>query len=516
MTVLTYLRIGFYLKNEPIYIGGQIGIGKSTFINKYFRDNSFIPDIILHFDTNGNNLSSGDFLQILLTEIINYAILNNYDISSFITPEAFTNGKINRWEEYVKIFNTDHIDLSIFNFKESVIANLIKNRKYISEVLCKIVLYYEKILERPLIFFASGIDKFENNSAALLMLQDSIEFLANFKTIFEVNAIHFFSDFIPESSLRIFLLPFRADRIIELLDKRMGVYSNRISDVITEIGENSGGNPRQAIRLLTNYLNFKSLGVESKNAVKLSKETTQNDFFLFAKRPSDVLLKYVKKNKSLSTTTFKLPGDNETALRALYSNWIFINNNSIEESKWSVEVNPLVTQLIDTKGVKEYDQIILDNYLVNNQISPSGSNIPIKDENANNNNYYYASFRNEIEKEKDYSFYISKTLDLISYSLLSKDREERIIIAYKDKSIIKPIRYYLFAKANTFEYQSFSHYDLEKNNLPLSMQILDIMNKGNADIYSFDFNAINKETNGRNRCKTRYVSKKTNDLVDSF
>ena len=71
--------------------------------------------------------------------------------------------------------------------------------------------------------------------------------------------------------------------------------------------------------------------------------------------------------------------------------------------------------------------------------------------------------------------------------MLSKDRTDRIIIAYRNKEIVEAVRYYIFAKANTFEYQSFFHVEIRSNEFSPLGQILDTINSNKDDIYSFDF-----------------------------
>ncbi|MEK8019220.1 MAG: hypothetical protein VSS75_020305, partial [Candidatus Parabeggiatoa sp.] len=72
-----WLKTGEY----PLLLGGQIGCGKSSLMMKAFKETDIAPDITLHFDQAGLNLSTGDFLRIVLTGFCEYALKHQVDLS---------------------------------------------------------------------------------------------------------------------------------------------------------------------------------------------------------------------------------------------------------------------------------------------------------------------------------------------------------------------------------------------------------------------------------------------------
>src|ERR1035437_8524233 len=68
-------------QNTPLLIGGQIGSGKSTFINKAFSDSHVNPDIVFHFDQDSINIFENNPLLVIIKEIIKKAISENIDRS---------------------------------------------------------------------------------------------------------------------------------------------------------------------------------------------------------------------------------------------------------------------------------------------------------------------------------------------------------------------------------------------------------------------------------------------------
>ena len=113
----------------------------------------------------------------------------------------------------------------------------------------------KNIFGRPLFIFASGLDKFDTTSAAFVAAHDTINVLKSFKTLFEVNAVHLFtSTSSPFYGIEPLLIPTAEHtHIVSMLEKRLGVYGKKYQKENDLLAEWSGGNPRQAIRLLTHF-----------------------------------------------------------------------------------------------------------------------------------------------------------------------------------------------------------------------------------------------------------------------
>ncbi|MGR3177102.1 MAG: hypothetical protein ACUZ8E_03485, partial [Candidatus Anammoxibacter sp.] len=241
----------------PLLFGGQIGSGKSTLITKVFSEKSLKPDITLKFDKEGLNLDEGDFLSIVLSGFIKKALELKLDLSFSVLPSELFNLNADDWLGILNILCPEEFSMKSFKAKIAARKKITKEAKYIMETISKIGETLKENVKSPLFIFASGIDKYDTRSAAFWSLKSSIEILSNYKTMFEVNAVHLFlpdntSPFLSNSE-KVFIPTASDNDIIEILQKRMGIYAEPIKTELELITKWSGGNPRQAIRLLTHY-----------------------------------------------------------------------------------------------------------------------------------------------------------------------------------------------------------------------------------------------------------------------
>ncbi|MHB8339082.1 MAG: hypothetical protein ACYDEE_16825 [Ignavibacteriaceae bacterium] len=484
-----------WIKNQitPLLIGGQIGSGKSTFINKAFNDLQVYPDFVFHFDQDVDNIFDDNPLLVILKEIVSKAISAKIDLSFSNAPSELTKGTIGTWEELINLISAKDYSLDAYYRKKEVAIEFQTHHDFILPILKEIMDLYENKINRKSILFASGIDKYLSTNLGTFFLHNISDFLSTFKTLFEVNAVHIFDNkWALKSCQKIFLTTLNKEQIHDLFKKRMGVYISSITNVVDGLTSLSGGNPRQALRLLTNYVNSKTFGKTDSMLLFETVRKTSQDYFSFATRPSADLMKHIYKEKSLSATTFSLAFDKDTAQRALYENWIFVNGR-LKGDQWAVQINPLISYLfLDSYEIKDYETQLLSLYANNQQISDYGLTIV---DNSDLDTSKEVKTNSLVQMKEllgnavldNYVFNSAELLEMISTALLSKDRPDRIIISYRDKDIINPLRYYIFAKANTYDYQSFVHVELTRNNISPLGQILDTINKNHVNIFSFDF-----------------------------
>ena len=470
--------------NKPVLIGGQIGSGKSTFINKAFKDCNIRPDISFHFDTEGENLSEGDFLRILLVGIANYAIGKKIDLSFSNLPQELTNNQVKKWETLVEKLSVLELSLISFEFRKNLAQKLVENIEYVTTSINKIIETIEVNIDRQLFLFASGIDKYEPLTASFFSIHSSLNILSQRKTIFEVNAVHLFDNkWILKNAHKLFLGSFGNESIHEILRKRTGVYVNSTGDILNNITELSGGNPRQALRLLTNYDFFKNKKNDTDISLRLSIKKTIQDFFSFANEPSKELINYVARENSLSATLLTLPADKDTAQRALYGNWIFLINEK-EGNTWTAVVNPIVTLFFkDEINPEQYEQFLLGKYAENKQISPSGITFQ-----RTSDDEWLNKVKHELTQgaAENYKLNLTDTLDLLSISFFSSDRNDRIIIAYRNKVIMEAVKAYVFSKIISLDDLSIINYKLN-NTENLAFQLTKVLTRNKVGIYSFTF-----------------------------
>jgi hypothetical protein len=89
--------------------------------------------------------------------------------------------------------------------------------------------------------------------------------------------------------------------------------------------------------------------------------------------------------------------------------------------------------------------------------------------------------------EEPLSLKLTEILDVINAALLSNDRRDRIIVGFKDKEILNATRAYLFAKANSYEYQRFEHRLLLGGKDKEPINIIEEILALDTDILSLEF-----------------------------
>ena len=495
----TVFKIADWIRDNttdtPLLFGGQIGAGKTTLLTKIFSDTNLKPDIILKFDKDGLNLEEGDFLGIVLAGFIKRAMNQKIDLSFSKLPAEIFGLSDKDWPGIFNILCPGIFSLKAFENKISARKKISGHTGYIIENINKIGEKLQKKTDTPLFICASGLDKYNPKKHAFkLSLHSSVNILSKYKTLYEVNAVHLFMG--DNTSLfsfdcpKIFIQTMDDKKTLELLEKRMGVYAEPIRQELEIIAQWAGGNPRQAIRLLTHYQSAKKNNKSDKtgwlaNAIK----RTTNDLFAFANRPSADLIKIISKDKSIQSSLFYLAGDKETALESLYGNWIFITGDS-DNGSWPAIVNPLVKPFFrhDKTLLQEPEQKLLLNYARTNDMSPYGIgfNMLYEDNSEKSADELLQEFFS-IGIEEPLSLNIVEVLEIISAALLSRDRKDRIIIAYQNADILNAARAYLFAKANSYEYQRVEHVVIQggENKKPINKleQVLNL----DIDIISLDF-----------------------------
>ena len=482
------------IETPLLLLGGQIGSGKSTLITKVFTDKSLKPDITLKFDKEGLNLDEGDFLSIILSGFIKKAIEQSLDLSFSKLPSEIFKLKPDDWQGIVNILYPEKFSMKLFDKKILARKTIVKHSKYIVEVISKIGDALQNKTKVPLFIFASGIDKYYTGSAAFLSLESAIKILSNYKTMFEVNAVHLFLPDITSpfssNSEKVFIPTVRDNNIIEILNKRMGVYAGPIKKEFELITKWSGGNPRQAIRLLTHYQSARKNKTLDKtgrlaNAIK----RTTNDLFTYSSKPTFDLIRTILKDKKIESSLLNSLEYKDISKLALYGNWIFITQGSTNGS-WPAIVNPLVKAFYKNEKsmMVEPEQKLLSQYAEINEMSSSGLGFNmLEDDSSKKSADKILQDYFSMGIEEPLTLKLTEILDIISAALLSNDRKDRIIVGFKDKKILNAARAYLFAKANSYEYQRFEHRTLlggkDKEPIKKLEEILDL----DTEIFSLEF-----------------------------
>ncbi|HIE01703.1 MAG TPA: hypothetical protein EYP59_15680 [Thiotrichaceae bacterium] len=481
-----WLKTGEY----PLLLGGQIGCGKSSLMMKAFKETDIAPDITLHFDQAGLNLSTGDFLRIVLTGFCECALKHQVDLSSFALPSELADLDKADWQGLLSSLSPVPFSIASFNQQTQISEKLADNSGYIHKIIEMFGNLIDKKRARPVFILASGIDKFDTESPAYFALKDILTLLLPHKTLFEVNAVHLFNQPKALSSVeKLFLFSLIDEEVIKILTKRMGVYASVINTEIGILSQWAGGNPRQAVRLLTHFETAKkNKNNTTLDSISIAIHAVNRDFFAYGKQPEPEIMQFVKDKNQIASTELTLPGDKDTARLALYGNWFFITDYA-KNGNWPAKVNPLVKSHFDAQvSVEEPEVKILRHYAETLGISSQGLSFNLSSQTGEieTGDKLFADYLS-MNIESPLSSNLSEIFDILSAALLSKNRSDRVMIAYKDASIIEASRSYLFAKANSYEYQNYSHIVLSggKDKAPIS-NILDNLTQ-KTDIFSFQF-----------------------------
>lgn len=478
--------------DKPLMLGGQIGSGKSTLIHYVFNDNIRKPDVEICFDKDNLNKDAGDFWSITLAEFIRAALKHHIDLSFSKLPEELGGHQPDDWNSLRNDICPGEFSIEVFKVKKELRKRIAGNRQSIGKTAVEIGMRLQEQLKRPFFIFASGVDKFNRKSAAFLEMEEVLAKLAAFKTLYEVNFIHLFPK--PGTTFssmeRLFIPAAKQDAVIDILAKRTGVYRQPIRKQLEDLAKWSGGNPRQAVRLLSHFETARKNRKRNiaENLAFAIHETT-SDFFAYSPKPSRELMGVTKKTHKMETSLLFLPGDRDTAEKALYGNWILIKK-PIEAGTWEAVVNPLVKAAFDTEiNPEEPEMKMLSEYASHYGISKEGLDFKVTEDKTgkkkSGEQLIWEYFSSVIERP--FHANLTEVFEILSGALLSKDRPDRVIVAFRDPSVLDAARAYLFAKANSYEYQRYRHITIKGGKGIQPLQKLEKFLSEDTDIFSIEF-----------------------------
>lgn len=447
---------------ESIMLAGQIGSGKSTLINRILLKNQKASVLSIYYDKNFLNLDLGDFLSITLAAFIRYALEKEVDLSFTALPEEIGESDRSDWYGLLNGLQPQEISLEKYNKQKALYRMIGETGDYIKQVIVEIGEKIEAKTGQNLGIIALGLDKFvdtpeyQGMSAASLYLDEIIELLQQFKTLFEVNIIHITrNDFIRRYRGKILTIPrMQEETILKLLKKRKGVYASVAEDQLRIIVKLSGGNPRQAIKLLENYQHW-STALNQAAALKKSIYETIVELFAFASAPDANTMKTVNKDRYLLYSLINAPGDKDTARAAVYGNWIILGAPN-GAAAFEASVNPLIGFLYTVDiSQEEPETRLLREIAEEYGINPYGLDWNIS---------LPAKFIDEVIKRSGKTN-IQDILDILGGVLFDKNQRGACILAYKDRKLLNPVKDYLLAKASSYEYQTYEHFILKKEDI---------------------------------------------------
>jgi len=444
---------------EPILLGGQIGSGKTTILKEVSRAFINAQIISVRFDTDPLEPSEGGYCMLLFGRVLQACLKAGVNVEGCgIALSDFPSINAESWKFFADKVTEWPSNLQEAGQLRDVCAVMSENAELVRRSCETLLGRLRETLSREPIVIAEGIDKFNLSTPEYFSLKDTLTFLAKRKTLFEVNAVHFFQkkEFRP-GIRKLFIGGIDSDNLFQMLRKRLGSYAPVYQDAFSLIVEYSGGNARQALRLLNAYY-FQRAQPKKEHtaAIALACHQVGNDLLNipYDHFPTEILT-VVKRDGYIEGSLFN---DRKAEIRegandAVYHNWLFVQRepNHAAPTRWPAILNPLIDAAIkwevDTPRSPEEEAVL--QWASEHEISPIGLNIPIDDSGLPTWDKFWEEIELSSEKE---TLNILELIKEIGAGLFGTERQDRIIITYRDRKNLEAVRDFLVGEANTYEY----------------------------------------------------------------
>ncbi len=450
---------------KPLMLGGQIGSGKTTLLKEVSR--SFIdPQIItVCFDTDPIEASEGGFCLLLLGRTLQACLKAKVEIDGCgIVLSDFPSIDADSWHAFAAKTTSWSSNLQAAGRLRDACAVMSENAGLVRTACGQLLDRLRDVTSREPTIIAEGIDKFNPSTPEYFSLKDTLTFLAKRKTLLEVNAVHLFKERDFQLGIRkLFIGGIGKEKLVEMLQKRLGSYAPVYHEAFPLIVDYSGDNARQALRLLNAYYFQRT---QHKNdhtaAIVLACHQVAKDLLNvpYGRFPTDIFA-VVKRDKYINGSLFndEKHKTREGANDALYHNWLFVQGEPepITPTQWPAIINPLIDKAIEWEvdAPRTPEEEAVRKWAIDHDISPLGLNLPV---DANGKQPAWDKFWEEIEasSEKE-TLNILDVLKEIAAGLFSIERQDRIIITYQDHTNLEAVRDFLVGEANTY-----SHFPCEE------------------------------------------------------
>jgi len=447
---------------ESFMLGGQIGSGKTTLLREVSR--SFIDAriIIVRFDTDPIEPTEGGYSMLLLGRILKVCLKAGVEIDGCgIALSDFPSIDADSWYAFADKTTSRPSNLQEAGLLRDVCAVMTENAELVRRSCGQLLDSLREMTSREPTIIAEGIDKFNPGTSEYFSLKDTLTFLAKRKTLFEVNAVHLFQEQDFRIGIRkLFIGGIGEDMLVQMLQKRLGSYAPVYQNAFSLIIDYSGGNARQALRLLNAYY-FRRTQRQNDHTAAIAlacHQVGKNLLNMPYGRFSTDIFTVVKRDKYIEGSLFIDPKTAMGANDAVYHNWLFVQGepDPVTPTQWSALINPLIDEAIEWKAdaPRTPEEKAVRKWAQDHDISPLGLNLPLD----NNREPAWDKFWEEIESssEKE-TLNILGVLEEIGAGLFGIERQDRIIITYRKHKNLEEVRDFLVGEANTY-----SHFPCEE------------------------------------------------------
>ncbi len=439
---------------RPMMLAGQIGTGKTTFINKVFLESGVEPDLRLSFDKDDFDVSIGGFLGYVF----------------FKTLKTLENVKIDVWKWGDDLSKVSGISLdktiAAFFFKEvgthaglirKIILNLFKEQEDNYKVqVAEMLETLSDTLGRPPLIFCEGIDKYPLFRGEIRLLSPTLSLLSKSmgKLLYELNlfyTIRLDFEWQKQDASMAILTSSDETKIRELLKRRMGIYSNYREAIFPILTKLSGGNPRQAVRLQAEFeYGYEKLKKPKDEAISYACDRVRSDFLRSGR--VDFSLEHLK---TVKRDGFFIPSEEPP----LYWNWILATGEP-SIGKIPVNINPLLLPALESfKGLTPEDPEVvkLKLWAQEHDTSPFGLTIPAE--------MKIEGFIDEMNKSElmEPALSIEKIFNELASFFLSQRFNSLYLILYQDMEVARLASDYICGKASVLAEKWFADGVVDKD-----------------------------------------------------
>jgi hypothetical protein len=444
-------------EQDAVLFAGQIGTGKTTLLNKiifdFFSGHSDEVIIRIPFDTGYSISTEGGFVLLLFGNILQACLDTGIEITDCgLIIDDFSELGCLDWKSIAEILTNRPRSLADSDRITIFSARITQNTNHFRNV-CRSLLDRLKVkLNKNPIIIAEGIDKFEPHTSDYSALLEILHFLSMFKTLFEVNAVHFFYDTDFQIGIKkIFLASAPEEKLTQMLSKRLGVYAEQYREGFDSIIKLSGGNLRQALRLLNGYCFFRSIQKNNNEAVVRMCRRVLVDMLSGSKNMAFDFLKLLSRDGYIEEGIISNHRSNAQVAELIYRNLIFLTSLPTNQliSRWPLLLNPLLRPTME--NIVKFTPESIENKIFSKiasaqEFNPMGLNA-LTDEKGEPD---WESSWQHLMSTREYPLKIQQLLEEIASGLFGNERQDRIVIAFQSHDIIKVLRNFLVGKANTY------------------------------------------------------------------
>jgi len=447
---------------ESLLLGGQIGSGKTTLLKEVSR--SFVSAQIIRvcFDTDPIEPTEGGYCMLLFGQILRACLEAEVKVDgSGIALSDFPSIGANSWRVFADKTTSWPSSLQEAGRLHDACAVMSENAGLVRKACGQLLDRLRDATSREPTIIAEGIDKFIPDTSEYFSLRDTLTFLGETKTLFEVNAVHLFQEQDFRTGIRkLFVGGMGEDQLAQMLRKRLGSYAPVYQEAFSLIFNYSGGNVRQGLRLLNAYY-FRRTQRQDDHTAAIARACHQVGRDLlnmpYGRFPTE-LFTVVKRDRYIEGSLFTERKTSEGANDAVYHNWLYMQDEPAPATptRWPAIVNPLIDEAIEWKTdvTRTAEEEAVRKWAQDHGISPVGLNLPVGYDGKPDWHRFWEKIESSSNEE---TLNIIGVLEEIGAGLFGVERQDRIILTYREHGNLEAVRDFLIGKANTY-----SHFPCEE------------------------------------------------------